>query len=173
VKPNPKTLAIRISMIGEEAIGWNNPAILTVNFIGLRIKSCIWRKKMKKVIGILIAMVLLLLAVTVAGAAGHTSDQLANAGWDCIPAGPSLWIHCAPPSVDFPDDVGKGERATIQVKVFDDEDGAYLGTELLIREDLYLKGKSQGPRPCPQDGLEEYGTLAGYRTCHHFYTGHH
>ena len=123
---------------------------------------------MKKVIGILAAMVLLLLAVTVAGAAGHTSDQLANAGWDCIPAGPSLWIHCAPPSVDFPEDVGKGERANIQVKVFDDEDGAYLGTELLSRADLYNDNT-----PCPQDGLEEYGTLAGYRTCHHFYTGHH
>jgi hypothetical protein len=124
--------------------------------------------KMKKVIGILAAMVLLLLAVTVAGAAGHTSDQLANAGWDCIPAGPSLWIHCAPPSVDFPEDVGKGERATIQVKVFGVSGSPFLGTELLVRADLYNDNT-----PCAQDGGGEYGTLAGYRTCHHFYTGHH
>ena len=155
-------------MIGEEAIGWNNAVILTVNFIGLRIKSCIWRKiKMKKVIGILAALVLLLLAVTVASA-GHTSDQLDKAGWTCVNAGPSDWTHCFPPSVDFPGDIVAGERATIQVKVFDVPGSTFLGTEILIRADLYNDNT-----PCAQDGGGEYGTLAGYRTCHHFYTGHH
>ena len=156
-------------MIGEEAIGWNNAAVLTVDYIGLRIKSCIWRKiKMKKVIGILIAMVLLLLAVTVAGAAGQTSGQLANAGWDCETVG--IGVHCVPPPVDFPEDVGKGERAAIPVKVFSNDGSTFLGTELLIRADLYQKGKSQSPRPCPQDGLDEYADLGNYRACHHLDT---
>ena len=128
------------------------------------------KNKMKKVIGIFVAMVLLLLAVTVASA-GQTSEQLGNAGWDCETVG--IGVHCVPPPVDFPEDVGKGERAAIPVKVFSNDGSTFFGTELLIREDLYLKGKSQSPRPCPQDGLDEYAEVGNYRACHHFDTGGH
>ncbi len=125
---------------------------------------------MKKTIGILVALVLVLLAVTVASA-GHTSDQLVNAGWTCVPAGPSSWTHCFSPSVDFPDDLFSGNRKTLQVKVFGVEGSPFLGTELLIHSDLY----NDNEPPCAQDGGGAYDPLAGtpYMACHHFHTGHH
>lgn len=119
-------------------------------------------------IGVLIAMVLLVLAVT-AASAGHTSGQLVDAGWTCANAGPSNWKHCFPPSVDFPGDLLAGEYATIQVKVFGEVGYPYLGTELLIRADLY----NDNEPPCAQDGGGSYDPLFGYMACHHFHTGHH
>ena len=124
---------------------------------------------MKKVIGILVAMVLLLLAVTVAGAAGQTSDQLANAGWHCEPLPPNGWQHCFSPSFDFPGDFSAG-KPTIQVKVFDGPGTTFLGTELLVRADLYQKGQP----PCPQDGGDYEPVVDGaYMACHHFDTTSH
>ena len=68
--------------------------------------------------------------------------------------------------------------ASVTVRVFGGTDPAatdapFLGTELLIRDDLYAG------QPCPQDGNAEYDLLpaaltpfdVGYRACHHYETG--
>jgi hypothetical protein len=135
-----------------------------------------------KMISVLAALLLLLLAVTVAYAQGHTPDQLANAGRTCVPAGPNLWIHCFPSTVDFPDDLINGVPKTVQVQVFGEvppEEGLqFLGTELLIHEDLFLKGKGN-QQPCPQDPHEDGGKgtyhylgdeppFFPYYACHHY-----
>lgn len=97
------------------------------------------------------------------GAKGHNADQLADAGFDCFPAGPNLWIHCM--------DVDKllGGHRVVSVKVFSVEGTDYLGTELLLHEDVYAA------QPCPQDDLNLWGPLGdtGFYACHHFSTDHH
>lgn len=119
-------------------------------------------------VGVLGALVLLLLAATVGYAQGHTADQLEEAGWTCfpIPIGGVVWIHCFPPATDLSGD----PPATIQVKVFDEPGHPFLGTELLIRADLY------NDQPCPQDGKDTYDDLSEeglpYFACHHFDTSH-
>jgi hypothetical protein len=56
----------------------------------------------------------------------------------------------------------------VVVKVFGVPGYPFLGTELLIRDDLYNN------QPCPQDGLDKYEDLSGeglpYYACHHFDT---
>jgi hypothetical protein len=104
-------------------------------------------------------------------ARGSSPAQLARAGWTCINAGPDDFVHCFPPGAFKSDE-------TLAVRVFettdvDAEDAHFLGTELLIRDDVY-----QG-QPCPQNG-EEYellpasvtGLQADYRACHHYSTSH-
>jgi hypothetical protein len=133
-----------------------------------------------KLVAVLAAVLLLLLAVTVAYAHGHTSDQLVRAGRTCIPAGPNNWIHCFPSTIDFPVDLVNGVPATVQVKVFTNpadtnEEQSFLGTELLIREDLFERGLGE-QRPCaPDPHGEEPGTyhhlgFAPYYACHNFDT---
>jgi hypothetical protein len=98
---------------------------------------------------------------TPAGANGLTAEQLVRAGYSCFPAGPDDWIHCL---------LGRkfGARS-IPVKVFSADGNEFLGTELLLRADIYAG------QPCPQDGLEQWDSEAvpGYFACHHFETGHH
>ena len=60
---------------------------------------------------------------------------------------------------------------SLKVKVFTEDGLTFLGTEILIRADLY------GGQPCATDGGGEYVLLdAGapfpiaYRACHHFDT---
>lgn len=96
-----------------------------------------------------------------ANAGGLTTEQLVRAGYDCFPAGPNDWMHCL---------LGRkfGQRV-IPVKVFSAEGDEFLGTEQLLRDDIY------SGQPCPQDGLDQWDPLAapGYYACHHFETGHH
>jgi hypothetical protein len=92
---------------------------------------------------------------------GLTSDQLVSAGYDCFPAGPNDWIHCL---------LGrKFGKQVIPVKVFSVDGSEFLGTEQLLREDIYAG------QPCPQDGLAQWDSqgVPGYYACHHFDTGHH
>ena len=93
-------------------------------------------------------------------AGGLTSEQLARAGYTCIPAGPNDWIHCFL-ARKFP-------KPSVPVKVFSTDGMEFLGTELLLRADKYHG------QPCPQDGLDIWDPLAvpGYLACHHFDTGH-
>lgn len=120
----------------------------------------------RKMIVVLAVIIMLMLAVTVAYAHGHNSDQLSDRGWTCVNTGPHDWMHCFPPPVNFPDDVLNGSLSTVQVKVFDVPGHPFLGTEILVHEDLY------NWQPCMQDGGEPYEFLgfAPYYACHHFST---
>ena len=111
-----------------------------------------------------IAIVLLTAAALSGGAAtagGLTSAQLERAGYACFPAGPNDWTHCLL-------ERRLGQRS-VPVKVFSVDGSEFLGTEQLLRADVY-RGQ-----PCPQDGLELWDSQAvpGYFACHHFDTGHH
>lgn len=92
-----------------------------------------------------------------------TADQLSDAGFDCFPAGPSDWVHC----MDL-DKLLDGKKS-VPVKVFSVDGSEFLGTELLLHEDVYAG------QPCPQDELNLWAPLEGtpYFACHHFLTGHH
>ncbi len=115
-----------------------------------------------KLIAMVIALMVLMVAVSVAAAHDntHTQGQLEDAGWTCGPpfAPPG---HCFPPRATV-------NNANITVKVFD-EAGHFLGTEILWRADLYAE---QG---CPQDSilaldLNEDGIIDFY-ACHRYDTG--
>lgn len=85
-------------------------------------------------------------------AKGPSIEQLEKAGWTCEVIGDEP--HCAK---RWPNG-----QPTVQVKVFDSS-GNFLGTELLIRSDLYAG------QPCPQEGLSQYVDLGfGYHACHHY-----
>jgi hypothetical protein len=117
-------------------------------------------REMKKKLFLGVSLTLLLMAITVvAYAGGHTEDQLDKAGWTCITTGPRDWRHCFPPSRG-------GSASTVQVKVFDVGGQSFLGTELLIHEDIYAG------QPCPQEGKDQYDKVPGmpYFACHHFAT---
>lgn len=96
-------------------------------------------------------------------AGGHTADQLERAGFVCFPAGPSNWIHC------LHADKIENENPSVPVKVFSVDGSEFLGTELLLHEDIYAG------QPCPQDDLNLWEPQPGipYMACHHFLTGHH
>ena len=114
-----------------------------------------------KIVILLIAASAFFAGPVVAG--GHTADQLERAGYDCFAAGPNGWIHCM--------DLDKllDAHTVVPVKVFSVDGSEYLGTELLLHEDVYAA------QPCPQDELNLWGPLVGtpYYACHHFSTGHH
>jgi hypothetical protein len=108
-------------------------------------------------------LILAILTSTASAADAHTAGQLSRAGWDCFPAGPYGWIHC----LDI-DRIVRGSPS-VPVKVFSVDGSDFLGTELLLHEDVYA-GQS-----CPQDALDLWGPSAdapGYFACHHFLTAH-
>src|SRR5215470_10546307 len=86
-----------------------------------------------------------------AGADGVTPAQLTAAGWHCIPPRlfPALQL-CAPPGTGLPPLPGSAGFAdrlpSCELLVFESATGAFLGTELLLRPDIY----QQGQPPCPQ-----------------------
>jgi hypothetical protein len=90
-------------------------------------------------------------SATTAKADGVTPGQLTAAGWTCIqPLRFPALLLCAPPGVGLPPLPGTSdfaERApSYQFLVFDFATGARLGTELLLRPDIYQQGRP----PCPQ-----------------------
>ena len=113
-------------------------------------------------------------AVALAGS-GPSPGQLSDSGWTCfLPPAPGEVVHCSPPGVGAPQPNG---RPTYTLLVFDTTDpGSFdaglLGTELLVRADLY------DGRPCPQDPHDDPSTAEvergylplpfGYFACHHF-----
>ncbi len=133
----------------------------------------------RRVIAMVGAVLLVTLALTsVASAGGNSPGHLSEKGWNCFdPDGPGpLTVHCMPPGAG-------ASSASMSVKVYDTvdptaTDAGFLGTEILIRADLYHG------QPCPQDGLEEYEGLdlfpppfgdgaIDYYACHHYETDHH
>jgi hypothetical protein len=92
-----------------------------------------------------------------ARAEGVTPTQLSAAGWTCIQ--PLLFptqTLCVPPGVGLPPlpgTPGFEDRApAFQVLVFDHATGAFIGTQHLLRPDIYERGTP----PCPQQPGGEY-----------------
>jgi len=87
-------------------------------------------------------------AVALAGAAALAT---AGPGWTCIQPhlAPTLLL-CAPPGVGLPPLPGTpgfaGRAPSYEFLVFEFATGAFLGTEHLLRPDIY----QQGQPPCPQ-----------------------
>jgi hypothetical protein len=117
---------------------------------------------MKRNLFVMLIVLGMLLSLSMAVSAqgnGNSPKQLVDSGWTCFDV-PGLGVHCFPAGKNFGD-------PTIPIKYFDTTDpyasnAPYLGTEMLIRADLY-KGQ-----PCPQEGLATYHDLGnGYYACHH------
>jgi hypothetical protein len=96
-------------------------------------------------------------AATTAKADGVTPSQLADAGWTCIQ--PRLFptlLLCFPPGVGLPPLPGTPGFAdrlpSYENLVFDFATGAFLGTQHLLRPDIYERGKP----PCPQQPGGQY-----------------
>ena len=86
-----------------------------------------------------------------ASAGGVTPPQLTAAGWTCIrPLLSPALLLCAPPGrglPPLPGTPGFADRApSYEVQVFGFSTGARLGSQLLLRPDIY----QQGQPPCPQ-----------------------
>jgi len=98
---------------------------------------------------------------TTASADGLTVAQLKAHGWTCPT--PGGLPHCRPPGLEAG---AAGGLPEISILVFDRTGTQLLGTEHLIRPDLY------NGQPCPQDPDPLTGgyTLLGngYYGCHHF-----
>jgi hypothetical protein len=102
---------------------------------------------------------LLIASIAVLAAAGAvsakaesvTSTQLSAVGWTCIQPrlDPTLML-CTPPGVGLPPlpgTPGFEDRApSYDFLVFEFANGAFIGTEHLIRPDIYERGTP----PCPQ-----------------------
>jgi hypothetical protein len=92
-----------------------------------------------------------------ASAAGLTPAQLTAAGWTCIQPvlDPTLML-CFSPGVGLPPlpgTPGVADRLpSYENLVFDFATGAFLGTQHVLRPDIYEQGKP----PCPQQPGGEY-----------------
>jgi hypothetical protein len=117
----------------------------------------------RRLILILAVVAMAMSVMAPASAGGNTAEKKADAGFLCFEAGPSDWTHCLREA--------KIGNPAIPVNVYSQDGMTFLGTELLLRSDVY---NDQG---CPQDGLVVWVEPAGpgdlYAACHHFHTGHH
>jgi hypothetical protein len=82
-------------------------------------------------------------AIPAASAQGVSPAELEKANWTCIIPLPGDNIHCAPPG--GLERVVSAEAETMTFLVFRTGDETFLGTEFIIRADLF-KGQ-----PCPTD----------------------
>jgi hypothetical protein len=110
------------------------------------------------------ALLALSAALVIAGAsavpaksASVTPRQLAEAGWTCIqPRLDPTLLLCTPPGVGLPPlpgTPGFAERApSYEFLVFEFATGVFIGTQHLLRPDIYEHGKP----PCPQQLGGEY-----------------
>src|SRR3954447_5142398 len=80
--------------------------------------------------------------VAPASADGPTPAQLEGAGWTCFVPPTNVGIRCAPPGLGRPQPNG---RPSYEILAFD-FGGNFLGTQHLIRGDLYHG------QPCPPAG---------------------
>ena len=92
-----------------------------------------------------------------ASAQDVTPAQLTAAGWTCVQ--PRLFpplLLCAPPGIGLPPLPGTPGFAdrlpSYQFLVFEFATGAFVGTELLLRPDIYEPGQP----PCPQQPSGEF-----------------
>jgi hypothetical protein len=92
-----------------------------------------------------------------AKAQGVSPDQLKAAGWSCIqPRLDPTLLLCAPPGVGLPPlpgTPGFASRApSYEFLVFQFATGAFIGTQHLLRPDIYENGRP----PCPQQSGHQY-----------------
>ena len=98
-------------------------------------------------------------------AAGLSAEDLAARGWDCRPAPIPNRVGCSAPNQQHPASIPgpppPDERpAAINLFVFDS--GVFIGTNLLIRSDLY------NGQPCRSTaGLYRFIPRIGYYECLH------
>lgn len=97
-----------------------------------------------------LAVVLTVPAVAGSGE-GVSPGQLTKAGWTCIqPHVDPRQLICAPPGVGLPPlpgTPGFADRApAYEVLIFEFATGAFIGTQHLLRPDIY----EQATPPCPQ-----------------------
>jgi hypothetical protein len=88
---------------------------------------------------------------------GVSPGQLTDAGWTCLqPHVDPTQLLCAPPGRGFPPlpgTPGFDDRApSYEALVFEFATGAFLGTQHLLRPDIY----AQGTPPCPQQSGGQY-----------------
>jgi hypothetical protein len=92
-----------------------------------------------------------------AHAAGVSPDDLQQAGWTCIqPRLDPTELLCFAPGVGLPPLPGTPgfaeRRPSYENLVFDDASGALLGTQHLLRPDIY----EHGTPPCPRQPGGQY-----------------
>ncbi len=108
-----------------------------------------WRRAL--LIAVTAALVAAGAAAVSAQAEGVTPSQLTAAGWTCIqPRIDPTLILCATPGVGLPPlpgTPGFEDRApSFEVMVFEYATGDFIGTQHLLRPDIYMRGTP----PCPQ-----------------------
>ena len=108
-----------------------------------------WRRAL--LIAVTAALVAAGAAAVSAQAEGVTPSQLTAAGWTCIqPRIDPTLILCATPGVGLPPlpgTPGFEDRApSFEVLVFEYATGDFIGTQHLLRPDIYMRGTP----PCPQ-----------------------
>jgi hypothetical protein len=127
-------------------------------------------------IGIPLALVLVVAGITAIPTFSKSSSpaHLQDAGWAC----PVVFeaVHCLPPGTSVKD----GASPSLTALVFagtnpDATEATFLGTEHLIRADVFERGGNNQP-PCPQDPPTfQYKDLRTttelpipYYACHHY-----
>ena len=128
------------------------------------------------IVGVLMLVVGAATFVSVASSKSSSPAQLTAAGWSC----PVLLglVHCLPPGTSMK----SAGSPSLTALVFNTTDSTateagFLGTEHVIRADVFEKGGAQQP-PCPQDPpTYEYRDLRTtalgipYYACHHYDSG--
>ncbi|MGH2610108.1 MAG: hypothetical protein ACRDHF_13595 [Tepidiformaceae bacterium] len=130
---------------------------------------------MRGLIALFVALLVMGAAIQLdqARAQGAGPAGLADAGWDCFQPPPDFnpYIHCAPPGQLERIISGEARSAmfiTFETTDLDAESAPLLGTERLIRSDLYHG------QPCPTDPpTYQYSSLEprfgwNYHICHTF-----
>ena len=103
------------------------------------------------------------LAAPSASAGSVSPAKLVKAGWDCLFVLGA--VHCAPPGGLAR--VFDGTAETMTFMVFQTTDLTFLGTEIIVRDDLF------NGQPCPTDPPGEYTHLLlllslDYWACHSY-----
>jgi hypothetical protein len=115
-------------------------------------------KRVPRVLAVLLAAAAVVAApATPARAAGVSPSQLAQAGWTCIqPRAFPTQLLCFSPGVGLPPLPGtpgfSDRLPSYQDLVFDFATGAFLGTQHLLRPDVYERGTPA----CPQEPGGQY-----------------
>ena len=103
--------------------------------------------------------------VGVASAKGPQPGHLEDHGWTCRNV-PGLGVHCAPPGKTWAPPPAPVQEPLPLLYWFGttdptDTDADFTGTEMLFPT------TSWHPRPCPQEGLDDWANIGIARACHH------